>query len=175
MKMKIYILAVQKGLFTPNLPEDVLKFQLLPIIRILRVLGDLSTLFLITDRVQQYSLPTYYYVKAMIITFMFIIYHIYISYHRIKHIIKLLKSDKLDIWNSPLSRLATIYSKKILCAKGACDTAAPIGGVLGFMGGVDAIRQSKGYDPIFLPFLGNILLKDTPESIADKETKKDFS
>ena len=93
------MLAVQKGLFTPNLPEAVLKFQLLTMIRILRVLGGLSTLFLITDRVQQYSLPTYYYVIAMIITFMFFIYHMYITYHRIKHIRYLLKSDKLDIRN----------------------------------------------------------------------------
>ena len=172
--MKKYIIAFYKGLTIPNLPEDILKFQLNPIIRVLRVLGGLSTLFLITDRVQYYSLPIYCYIIAMIFTFMFIIYHIYISYHRFKHIRKLLKSDKLDIRNSPLSRLATILSKVIMCAKGACDAAAPIGGLLGFMGGVDAIRQSKGYDPIFLPFLGNIILKDTPESIATQQSKEHY-
>ena len=30
------------------------------------------------------------------------IYHFYISYHRIKHIYKILKSDQLDIRNPPL-------------------------------------------------------------------------
>lgn len=173
--MKIYILAAQKGLLTPSLPEDILKFQLHPIIRVLRVLGGLSTLFLITDRVQQYSLPIYYYVIAMIITFMFFIYHMYITYHRIKHIRYLLKSDKLDIRNSPLNRLATICSKILLCAKGACETAAPVGSLLGFMGGVDAVRQSKGHEPIFLPFLGNMFLTDSPDLIAAKQQRQDYS
>nr|YP_009936103.1 hypothetical protein [Sanghuangporus vaninii]YP_010714101.1 hypothetical protein P2X57_mgp01 [Fuscoporia gilva]QNS39945.1 hypothetical protein [Sanghuangporus vaninii]WDD39664.1 hypothetical protein [Fuscoporia gilva] len=173
--LKKYLLAIQKGLTTPSLPEDILKLQLHPIIRILRVLGGLSTLFLITDRVQQYSLPVYFYVIAMSITFIFFIFHMYITYHRIKHIRKLLKSDKLDIRNSPLSRLATFCSKIVLCAKGACETAAPIGSVLGFMGGIDAIRQSKGHEPIFLPLLGNIFMKDSPDLIADKQHREQYS
>ena len=169
--MKIYILAAQKGLLTPNLPEEILKFQLHPIIRVLRVLGGLSTLFLITDRVQQYSLPIYYYIIAMIITFMFFIYHMYITYHRIKHIRYLLKSDKLDIKNSPLDHLARLSARLILCAKGVCDQAQPIGVAMGIMLGIDTALEKADQKAIFGPILGSALKTVLP----NREVKEKVS
>lgn len=38
------LLGVKKGLFTPNLPPEILEFQKKPLIRIFRVVGGLSFL-----------------------------------------------------------------------------------------------------------------------------------
>jgi hypothetical protein len=51
----------------------------------------------------------------------------------------LIKNKDLDVRNSPLDRLATLASRLIACAKGACDTAAPIGVSIGLMAGIDTI------------------------------------
>jgi hypothetical protein len=56
--------------------------------------------------------------------------------------IKVLKSDDLDVRNSPLDRFATIAAKIILCRKGLCD--APVGVVFGGMAGIDELRKAKG-------------------------------
>lgn len=138
---------------TPTLPDNILKLQLHPVIRVLRVVGGLSTLLLITDRVRDYSLPIYVYIIAIVVSIVFLIYHIYITYYRIIHMYKVLKSDQLNIRNSPLHRVASLCSKLIFCAKGACDAVAPVGVTLGIMGGIDGIRQSKGLKPVFIFFL----------------------
>ena len=80
----------------------------------------------------------------MFFAVLFTIYHIIISYHRIKHIIKILRSDELDIKNSPLDRLATLGAKAIMCAKGACEAAQPVGLGLGLMLGTDEIVKASG-------------------------------
>jgi hypothetical protein len=59
------------------------------------------------------------------------IYLFYINYHRIKHIYSLIKSDDLDVRNSPLDRLASILSKGIYCSKGICDVAGPVAIIFG--------------------------------------------
>lgn len=41
---------------------------------------------------------------AMFFLILFTIYHTYLSYHRFKHMIKILKSDTLEVRKSPLDR-----------------------------------------------------------------------
>lgn len=73
---------------------------------------------------------------------------------------KVLKSDQLNIRNSPLHRVASLCSKLIFCAKGVRGAIAPIGVTLEIMEGICGIRQSKGLDPVFYPFLVNILIPE---------------
>ena len=72
-----YVTAVKRGLVIPTLTDNILKLQLHPVIRVLRVVGGLSTLLLITDRVRDYSLPIYVYIIAIVLSIVFLIYHIY--------------------------------------------------------------------------------------------------
>lgn len=81
------------------------------------------------------------------------------SYYRIKHIYKVLKSDKLDIKNSPLDRLATLAARAILCAKGLCETAQPVALSLGLMLGADEVIKAGGRPAVFAPFLANIFVQ----------------
>ena len=81
----------------------------------------------------------------------------FISYHKLKHIYKILKTDELEIRNSPLDRFATMAAKLILCGKGACETIQPVGSALGFMLASDEILRTSGREPIFTPLIRELL------------------
>ena len=92
--------GVKKGLITPTLSKDMLIFQNRPEIRILRVLGGISLLSLLGRSYFELSGLALYISIFFVINFL--IFYIYISFHRYKNIKKILKSEELDIKNSPL-------------------------------------------------------------------------
>lgn len=152
----------KKGLFTPTLPENVRTFQSYPLIRILRVLGGLSLLFILSKTYSNF--PIYYLYIAINFVFLFTIYHFVISYYRVKHIIKLLKSDDLEVRNSPLDRIATFGARIVLCLKGSCEAAQPLGVALGLALGADEIFKSAGREPVFVPIFGGVLNAILPDN-----------
>lgn len=159
------LLGFKKGWLTPTLPDKIIKFQSYPIIRIFRFLGGLSFITIVGKSHLNY--PIYILYFSMFFVVFFAIYHIIISYYRIKHIIAILKTDKLDVKNSPLDRLATLGAKALLCFKGACETAQPVWLTLGIMLGTDEILKSANRDPIFAPFLGGVLNSVLPEKVSN--------
>jgi hypothetical protein len=167
--IKRLFLGFKKGYLTPTLPDEIIKFQLHPLIRILRFLGGIAFILIVSKSYLNYPIYVLYF--SMFFVFLFTIYHIIITYYRIKHIIKLIKSDKLDIKNSPLDKLATLGARALLCFKGACESAQPIGLTLGLMLGTDEILKGVKRDPIFAPFLGGILNTVLPENIIEDSTK----
>ena len=101
------------------------------------------------------------------------LYHFYISYHRIKHIYKLINSEEVEIRNSPLDRLASMAVRTILCAKGLCVNAQLIGTAFGFMFGTDDILKASGREPIFMPYISTMVDKQLPlQSEAMKEQNR---
>ena len=152
---KRFIIGLKVGWNTPTLPDNILKLQLHPLVRILRVLGGISTLYLLSNKASQYSIYIFYF--AFFFCLSFFIYHIYISYHRIKHIYKTLKSDKLDIKNSPLDHFARLSARLLLCAKGVCDHAQPVGVAMGILLGIDTSLIMADQKPIFGPILGSAI------------------
>lgn len=158
---RIYI-GFKKGIFTPTLPVEIIKIQSSLIIRIIRFLGGASFLVILGNNYINYNLYVLY--VSMFFAILFTIYHIVISYYRFKHIIKIIKSDQLEIKNSPLDRLATLSAKTLLCLKGLCETAQPVGLTLGLMLGTDEILKSANREPIFAPFLGGILNSALPSN-----------
>ena len=127
------------GWNTSTLPGDTIKFQINPLIRILRVLGGICTIFLLTYKVSLYFIFVFYI--AFFFAFLFFIYHMIILTVRINHKHKTLKSDKLDVRNSALDYLSRISARLILCAKGVCDGAQPIAVSLGIILGVDTVLE----------------------------------
>jgi hypothetical protein len=87
------LIGFKKGWMTPTLPENFIQFQSIYYIRILRFLGGVSLLLILSKNYYN----KYVLYICMFFTVLFTIYHIIISYHRIKHIIKILRSDELDI------------------------------------------------------------------------------
>lgn len=167
-----FIIGAKKGLFTPTLPNHIIQLNNNPIIRIFRVLGGISIILVLTHRLDYLGDGLLYSYALVICTgfsLLFSLYLIFLTYHRVKHMIKVLKSEELDIRNSPLDRFASIAARIILCSKGLCETAAPVGVVFGGMAGIDEIRKVKGLEPIFLPKLADLIFEDGDST---KEMKK---
>ena len=156
------LLGVKKGWNTPTLPDNILKIQSYPIIRILRFLGGSSFLLILS---KNYSNNYILYI-CMLFATIFTIYHFVITFYRIKHMIKILKSNELDIRNSPLDKLALLGARALFCLKNACDSAQPVGLTLGLLLGTDEILKGAKREPIFSPFLGGILNSILPEDLS---------
>lgn len=168
--------GIKKGALTPTLPENILNFQSKPIIRIIRVIGGISCLSLLGKNL--ISLTGFYIYIAIFFTLIFWIYHLYIAIIRVKHIKFLIKSNELDIRNSPFDRLATLVAKAVLCSKGICETAQPVGTTLGLMLGIDEALKAANRPKIFTPLLGGALNAVLPESektkLANRITQNQF-
>ncbi|RKP12384.1 hypothetical protein BJ684DRAFT_6803, partial [Piptocephalis cylindrospora] len=136
-----------------TLPVKLIELQSHPLVRIFRVLGGICVLLILTKKVYSFNEIILYIV--ILISLFYSIFLFYITYNRIKHIYSTLKKNDLEVRNSPLDKFATLASKLIFCAKGACDTIAPIGVSLGLLAGFDTILEHKGKDPIFLPFIAD--------------------
>jgi len=149
--------GVKLGWNTPSLPENVINLQKNPLIRILRVLGGISSILILTKK--SLLFPTFCIYIFLFLTFIFFIYHIYISYKRIIHIYKTIKSGKLDVKNSPIDKIASLAGKFILCIKGSCENLPHLGIGLGIGAGLDQILENSGREPVFMPFLGDMLNK----------------
>jgi len=66
--------------------------------------------------------------------------------------------------NSPLDQLARLSARLILCAKGVCDQAQPVGVVMGILLGVDTALEKADREAIFGPLLGSALKTILPNN-----------
>lgn len=153
-------------MLTPTLPEEILAYQRNPIIRILRVVGGLSCLSLLGRGI--FNLQGLLLYISIFFTIVFLIYHLYLLKHRYRHIKKMLKSEELDVRNSPLDRYASIIAKAIFCAKGVCETAQPVGLTLGLMLGFDEVLKAGGREALFAPMIGSGVNKILPQTNLTK-------
>lgn len=70
-----------------------------------------------------------------------------------------------------LDRFASIAAKIILCTKGLCEVAAPIGIVFGGMAGIDELRKAKGLEPILIPKIADYIFTDNDTTKQIKEMR----
>ena len=98
---KIIFIGIRKGLNTPTLPYFLITLQNKPIIRILRFLGGISMILIITHKLEYLGNGIIYLIALLICTLfslIFTIYLFYINYYRVKYMIKTLKTNKLDFF-----------------------------------------------------------------------------
>ena len=104
---KRLLIGAKKGILTPNLPSHILKIHNSVLIRIFRFLGGLSTILIVSNKLSILG-NGILYISALyicfIITTLFSIYLMFLNYHRIKHIYKVLKNKELDVYNSPFDK-----------------------------------------------------------------------
>jgi hypothetical protein len=120
----------------------MLEFQKKPLIRIIRILGGLSYISLLGN--SYFELKGILLYLSFLFAILFLIYHIYVSIHKYKYIKSILKTNKLDIKNSPLDKYASMLARVLLCAKGVCDSATPVGLGLGLMLGAFQVLRDGG-------------------------------
>lgn len=145
------------GFKTSTLPDNILNFINLPLMRIFRVLGGISIIILLSNKLSNNGFSSILFYFVFIISVTFLIYHIIIIYYRILHIIKIWKSDKFDIRNSPIDLLIKHSARLVLCIKGLCDAGPPVATGMAIGLGVDTILQASGRDGIFAPFIAQKL------------------
>jgi hypothetical protein len=95
--LKRIFIGAKLGFLTPTLPDEILKIQSKPIIRIIRFLGGVSFLNLLGNSYFNHNI--WYIYICMFFALIFTIYHFILTYYRFKHIMKIFKSDKLEIRN----------------------------------------------------------------------------
>jgi hypothetical protein len=101
---------------------------------------------------------------ALFISSLFFIYLLFITINRFCHIYKIIKSDELDIKNSPVDKLASMFVRALVCFKGACETGAPAATVLGLMMGADEILKQADRKPVFIPAIASMLKSGMSET-----------
>lgn len=99
LRERLFI-GIKKGWNTNTLPSHIIKLQLNPLIRIFRVLGGMSVLGILTNSLT--DLNRYILYIGAFITFMYFLYQMYISYHRVLHMYWVIKNKKFDIRHPPL-------------------------------------------------------------------------
>jgi hypothetical protein len=77
------------GFQTPSLPDYVLKFNNSPIIRIFRVLGGISIVLLLSNKLPTNGFSLVIIYLALFFAVLFLIYQLVIMYYRIIQIIKI--------------------------------------------------------------------------------------
>ena len=77
------------GFQTPSLPDNVLNFTNLPIIRIFRVLGGISILLLLSNKLPTKGFYLVILYLAFFLAVLFFIFQLVLIYYRIIHIIKI--------------------------------------------------------------------------------------
>lgn len=108
--------------------------------------------------------PIFVLYVAMFFAAIFGCYHTYFTYHRVKHTIYLLKSDKLEFRKSPLDRFAFLAAKALTYLKTGCESAPHVGVGLGLMIGADEVLKQANVEPFFGPFLGGALKAVLPKN-----------
>ena len=161
-KKESILLGAKKAWDTPNLPAYLLALHNNIFVRIFRILGGIS-IFLCFQSYHTGLFSKFFYVFASI-NVLFLIYNIYITYHKVRHTLKLLKGKELELRNSPrvaVNILATKFAKALLCVKGLCETTVTFGGLLSLGTFYDAILLSAGADPVFVPKISEIMFPNS--------------
>lgn len=173
-KFQLLKIGVVLGWKTPTLPEHILTFHNDPLIIIFRVIGGLSMLFLLLNRVDIFPTFLKWYIILICFSFscLFTIYQYYLAFHRIKHLRFLMKSGAYEIRNSPGNRIITMSSKLVACVKGAWEASVSVSTGLGIMVIYDAVLEHAGHEPLFKSILAKGLNITSPEDQAFEDRIK---
>lgn len=145
------IIGLKVGWNAPVLSK-VLNFHNNPLVRIFRVIGGLSVVTVLLKQHTSLYLPLQYLV--LFLSFLHIIYIFIISIIGIIHGFKVLKSDKLNVKNSPLDRFASITGKLLYCWKVGCKVGSAGISLAGTSVIADTILEAGGQEKLFTPLLG---------------------
>jgi hypothetical protein len=91
--LQIYT-GVKKGLLTPTLPDHLIKLHNNLSIRIFRILSGISLFLILTKKLDYLGDGLLYFCVLLfctILSILFSVYLIFLTYHRIKYMIKVFK------------------------------------------------------------------------------------
>ena len=164
-----FLIGVKHAWNIPTLPSNVLYFHTHIFTRVFRVLGGISIVALLSGSAKSYLFysdvlsPLYYFV--LFFGQLHFIYIITIKIIKSIHMIKVWRSGKLDVRNSPLDKFATTAAKLFHCWKFGCEIGSAGLGIVGSGFLLDQILEAGGKEKVFTPLIGNgvkFLVKGKP-------------
>lgn len=160
-RLKSILKGFQKAYETPSLPPSIISLNNQLYIIILRFLGWISVLTFLSKNYLNY--PVFILYVSVFFSTIFFCYHNYLTYHRLKHTIFLVTSDKLEVRNSPLDIFAFLAAKTLTCLKTGWESAPHIVVGLCIILCVAEILKLADAEPFFGPLLGGALKAVLPE------------
>ena len=147
-----FITGLKVGWNTPLLPEKVIVFQNHPLVRIFRVTGGISIVTVLANKHLLLFLPLKLIV--LLLALLHFIYLSVISMIKLWHGFKVLKSDKLNIKNSPFDHFATVTGKLLYCWKFGCQVGSTGLGLVGTSFMIDSMLEAGNHEKVFTPIIG---------------------
>lgn len=144
--------GIKLGWNTPILPEKVLNLHSHPFVRVFRVIGGISIITVLSNKHLLLFLPFKYIV--LFLALLHFIYIFCINVIKLWYGFKVLKSDKLNVRNSPLDHLASATSKLLFCWKFGCQAGSAGLGLVGTSFMIDSILEAGNHPKVFTPLIG---------------------
>lgn len=149
---KRLVTGLKVGWSAPVLPPKVLDFHNNPFVRIFRVIGGVSILTVFSKKYLLLFLPFKYMV--LFFALLHLIYISSISIIKLWYGYKVLKSDKLNVRNSPLDHFATNAGRLLYCWKYGCQVGSAGLGLVGTSFLIDSMLEAGGQQKVFTPLIG---------------------
>lgn len=149
---KRLITGLKVGWNAPVLPTKVLNFHNNLFIRVFRVIGGISILTVLSNKHLLLFLPFKFMV--LFIALLHFIYITTISIIKLWYGFKVLKSDKLNVKNSPMDRFATTAGKLLYCWKYGCQAGSAGLGLVGTSFLIDSMLEAGNQEKVFTPLIG---------------------
>ena len=147
-----FINGLKMGWNTPMLPKKVLNFHNHPFVRIFRVIGGISIVTVLSNKHLLLYLPFKFFI--LILALLHFTYIACISIIKLWYGIKVLRSNKLNVKNSPLDRFATVTGKLLYCWKYGCQAGSAGLGLVGTFFMLDSILEAGDHPKTFTPLIG---------------------
>lgn len=145
-------LGIKVGWNTPMLPPKVLSFHNHSFTRIFRVLGGISIITFLSKKYMLFIYPFNYVV--LLFALLHFMYIAIISIIKLFYGIKVLKSDKLEVRNSPVDKLAGAAGKLLFCWKYGCQAGSAGLGLVGTSFLIDTMLEAGNQEKVFTPLIG---------------------
>jgi len=134
------IVGLKVGWNAPLLPTIVINIHNHPFVRIFRVIGGLSILAVLSKKYLLFVFPFNFIV--LFFALLHFIYITVISIIKLFHGISVLRSDKLNVKNSPFDHFATSAGKLLYCWKFGCQVGSAGLGLVGTSFMIDSILEA---------------------------------
>lgn len=142
--------GLKVGWNTPILPPKVLYLHNHIFTRIFRVIGGISIITFLSKKYLLFIWPFNYII--LIFALLHFLYITVISIIKLIYGIKILRSNKLEVRNSPIDKLAGAAGKILYCWKYGCQAGSA--GLVGTSFLIDSMLEAGNKEKVFTPLIG---------------------
>lgn len=147
-----FITGLKTGWNAPVLPDKVLYIHNHPFVRVFRVIGGLSIVTVLSNKYLLLIFP--FNIVVLLLALFHFIYITVISVIKLYHGISVLRSDRLNVKNSPLDQFATLTGRLLYCWKFGCQAGSAGLGLVGTSFMIDSILEAGNQEKVFTPLIG---------------------